>query len=541
MKFETLFQKIAFISLLLFAQVVSAEQFKPSKALEQIQKRGTLRVGVKTDFRPYNWLDAKGEVIGFESDLAQLLSDRLGVKLQKVSITTENRFQKLELGDVDILIATVGDTAARRQIAAAVEPGYSETGVNVLFHPQQAVDTWEKTRGSTICALQGSYFNKPMAERYLLKLQVYKTVRDAQLALKDGQCIGFLYATGALKNTLKQPDWSAYKMPLPQALVTPMSVFLARSERGSELDVKIGDLLAELHRTGWLIENERKWGIDISDWMLKQKELWAHQDATGKYTCTRNDSGLWSANCRSAEYVSSAEVQGLQAVGLWFKEQTGIDLNIVYDPYDRKQFAQGVLYTMLLVASSVAISLMLGIAVAVAIDGKTSWWTRAIAAAMAYGRMTPPLLMMYLIFFGVGGWLMHEFGIKLPAFPIAAFCLGYYTAGLIMSAFLEAARHIRTYRPAFRLSFHNLSQTAEFSSWPIKQALINLTKQTMIASAIAIPELLSASSLLIAEKGNIFLIMTVLLLTFYIITNLWTALFNIAERMLLARVALHAH
>lgn len=121
-----------------------AESATPSKALDSIQKKGVIRVGVKTDFSPYNSINSKGEVIGFESDLAELIADKLGVKLRKISITTGNRFQRLELGDVDILIATVGDTAARRLIATAIEPGYNETSVNVMFRPNQVVNTWEK-------------------------------------------------------------------------------------------------------------------------------------------------------------------------------------------------------------------------------------------------------------------------------------------------------------------------------------------------------------------------------------------------------------
>jgi polar amino acid transport system substrate-binding protein len=128
---------------------------------------------------------------------------------------------------------------------------------------------------------------------------------------------------------------------------------------------------------------------------------------------------------------------------------------------------------------------------------------------------------------------MREYGIKLPAFAVASFCSGYYTAGLVMRALLEASTHIRSYDAGFVLRLHNLSRTATYANWPIKQALINLTKQTMIASAIAIPELLSAASLLIAEKGNIFLTMTMLVLTFYLITSLWTRLFNYAEKALL--------
>src|SRR5471032_180355 len=522
------FKVLGIIGLLLVA--LAAQAAGNSAALDSIRKNGVIRVGVKTDFSPFNSLNAQGEVVGFESDIAALIAQRLGVALKKVSITTENRFQKLELGDVDVLIATVGDTPARRKIATAIEPGYNETSVNVLFKPGDAVDAWSKIRHETICAVQGSYFNKPMSERYLLELQNYKTVRDAQLALRDGQCSGFLYATAALANTSKLPQWQGYTMPLPNALITPMAIFIARNEHGGELDLALGNIVAELHRTGWLLEANNKWGIASTSWLTAQKALWSERDAGGLYKCVRNNSGNWIAACRSAENVSSTEAAGVQAVGLWIKEQLGVDLNFVYDPYDRSQFLQGIGYTMLLITAGVAVSLALGLATAVTVDGHSGWSTQAIHAIMAYGRLTPPLLMMYLIFFGFGGWTMHQFGIKLPAFAVAAFCSGYYTAGMVMRAFLEAAAHVRSTEAGYRLRLKRLAPTAQYASWPVKQALINLTKQTMIASAIAIPELLSASSLLIAEKGNIFVTMTVLLITFYLITSLWTRLFNYVEK-----------
>lgn len=505
-------------------------------ALDNIRKKNLIRIGVKTDFAPYNSVNAKGETAGFESDVAELIAQRLGVKLKKIGITTENRFQKLELGDVDILLATVADTAARRKIATAVEPGYNETGVNVLFPPGQSVDAWSKLRQATVCAVQGSYFNKPMSERYLLSLQSYKTVRDAHLALRDGQCKGFLYATGALQNTRLSPEFAGYEMPLPNALSTALAIFVPRNELDGALDRALGDILADLHRTGWLLEANRKWGIDTTAWLTAQEEIWTRRDENGQYVCTRNDDGHWPAACRSPEYVSSNQVSGVQALGLWIKEQLGVDLNFIYDPYDRTQFLTGILYTMALIAISIAISLALGIGTAVLVDDKRGWGITAVHAVMAYGRLTPPLLMMYLIFFGLGGWLMRETGFKLSAFAVAVFCSGYYTGGLVMRAFLEAARHIRTYDADYRLRLNNLRRTAQYATWPVKQALINLTKQTMIASAIAIPELLSASSLLIAEKGNIFLTMTVLLITFFLITTLWTRIFNQMEKALVPPV-----
>ncbi len=514
-----------------------AQQPAPSPTLDKIRADKLIKVGVKTDFKPFNSLDSNGNVVGFESEVAAVIAQRLGVELKKVKITTENRFQKLVLGDVDILIATVGDTAERRKSATAVEPGYNETSVNIMFKPGQAVDDWSKIRYRTICAVQGSYFNKPMAERYLLKLQTFKTVRDAHLGLRDNQCSGFLYATSALQNTQRLPEWTGYTMPLHNALITPMAIFIGDKERGTELDIALGDILADLHRSGWLLAESKKWGIASTEWLTMQQAIWNEKDSAGKFMCTRGANGMWSAVCRSSEYVGSSEVSGLQALGLSIKENLGVDLNFVYDPYDRTQFLWGVVYTMLLIATGISISLVLGFVVSAAVDGRTGAGPRAIHAIMAYGRLTPPLIMMYLIFFGIGGWTNQQFGLKLPAFAVATFCSGYYTAGLIMRAMLEAANHIRTFEPDFVLRLTNLRRVGEFASWPVKQALINLTKQTMLASAIAIPELLSASSLLIAENGNIFLTMTVLLITFYLTTSLWTRIINRLELAIRAPVA----
>lgn len=550
---RTLFHLLSLLAALCFCGQIAAQETvtpattaaaatgkgTPSPTLDEVRRKKFIRIGVKTDFRPYNSVNEQGIVSGFESDLAELIAQRLGFRLKKVNITTENRFQKLVMGDVDLLVATVADTADRRKMATAVEPGYNETSVNALFKPGSAVDSWDKIRHNTLCAVQGSYFNKPMSERYLLNLQTYKTVRDAHLALRDGQCSAFLYSTGALDNTRHLPQWAGYTMPLPNALVTPMAVFLTREEQGTELDIAIGDLMAELHRSGWMLEANKKWNISSTNWLTAQKALWSGKDRNGQLDCVRGKNGAWNAACRTTEYVSSEEVTGLQALGLRLKESFGLDLNFVYDPYDRTQFLRGLLYSMLLIASGIAISLTLGIAAATSVDGRNGLQHRALRVMMAYGRLTPPLIMMYLIFFGIGGWTTREFGIKLPAFAVATFCSGFYTAGLVMRALLEASEHMRRAEPDFVLRLHNIKQTEQFSGLPIKQALINLTKQTMLASAIAIPELLSASSLLIAEKGNIFLTMTALVITFYLTTTLWARIIHYLEAAMLRPAAVH--
>ena len=512
-----------------FANNEKAPEGNNSKLLQKILADGVIKIGVKTDVPPYNSINESGEIVGLESDIAAKIAEKIGVKLLKVGVTTENRFQKLELGDVDMLIATIGDTPARRQIATGIEPGYSETGVTVMFKPDAPnIADWASLRGQTLCAVQGAYFNRPMSERYLLKLETFKNVRDAQLALAGGRCAGFLYTAGAILQTIKvKPDFKDYKASLPTALKEPWAIYIPRAEKNTKLDHIVGDLIAEWHRNGYLLELNKKWDVTLSNQWLKDRQIeWSQKNDRGQYVCSRNENGFWPAECRRADVVNSSESSGLVAFGIWIKEQTGLDFNFIYDEYSRFQFFQGLGYSMILIALSIIMSLIVGIAAAVFVDNVSAKMSNVIKAIMSLGRLNPPLLLMYLLFFGVGGWALNNYGIQLSALLVAVIVLGYYTSGLILNAILEAATHIRKINPDFRLNYSNIYKTIAYSSWPIKQALINLTKQSMIASAIAIPELLSATNLLMAEKGNMFLMMTVLLICFFFITGFWADLFT---------------
>jgi polar amino acid transport system substrate-binding protein len=100
--------------------------------MDDIKERGTLRVGVKADYRPYGFLDEQGNIVGLEPDLAQAVADDLGVDLELVPVVASNRMQFLEQGRIDLMIATMTDTEERRQVVRIVEPNYYSSGTNVL-------------------------------------------------------------------------------------------------------------------------------------------------------------------------------------------------------------------------------------------------------------------------------------------------------------------------------------------------------------------------------------------------------------------------
>ncbi len=515
----------------LFAAAAVA-QFEPSPVLERVRAVGEIRIGVKTDFPPFGMLDSGGRPIGFEVDLARRLAEALGVEAVPVSVSTENRFQRLEQGAVDLLIATAADTAERRQVATVIEPNYYGGGVGVFLRPGIFHDDWQALRGVELCALQGSYFNKPIMQRHLVKLQMYRSVRDAQLALRDGRCTGFLYTDVAIQQYLKDPQWTGYTAPLPSALIIPWAISIPRSEMGTEFERRVGDIVAQWHRQGTLIELEAAWDIQPNRFLQEAKRLWNERKADGSLLCARDASGQWPAACRNAAFVTSADVGGLEGIGLWVRETLGMDFSFIYDPFDRERYLVGILWTLVLCASTIVVSLGFAFGGAAVIFARIPLLSRLVAALGNFGRMTPVLLQMYLVFFWLSSLAWSSLGISVPPVLIAIACLALYHGSIIAFAFLDAAEHLQHSRPDFRFTPAHLPELLGAASVGVRNTLTNLVKSSSIASAIAVPELLSATIAIIADRGNVFLMMNALLVVFYLMTAFWIHVFGRFERRL---------
>ncbi len=105
----------------------------PSYAVppDEIKARGTLIVGVLTDFPPYAGMDDKQNPAGYDVDVSNLMAQELGVKLELIPVTGPNRIPYLLTNRVDMLVATLGVTAERAKQVAFSNP-YSTLDIMVM-------------------------------------------------------------------------------------------------------------------------------------------------------------------------------------------------------------------------------------------------------------------------------------------------------------------------------------------------------------------------------------------------------------------------
>ena len=82
-------------------------QLVEESTLEQIMRRGTIKVGMDT-FVPWAMKNKKGEFIGFEIDVARRLAEDMGVKVEFVPTKWAGIIPALLTGKFDVIIGGMG-------------------------------------------------------------------------------------------------------------------------------------------------------------------------------------------------------------------------------------------------------------------------------------------------------------------------------------------------------------------------------------------------------------------------------------------------
>lgn len=244
-----------------------------SAVLDRVKSSGVLRVGVKTDYRPFGFLDPSGKIVGMEPDLAADIAKQLGVRLELVPVQTANRIEFLQQGRTDLMIATMSVNEQRRKVVGVIEPYYYAGGTALLVRKNAGIEKWEDLEGKPVCGTQGAYYNRNVAQKYGVKIVAFPGNVEAQNALLTGSCIGFVQDSTLLASILAsgESQWADFEMPLPIEDMALWAIAVPLAERDQAYGDFIRKVVTEWHRSGLLISLESKWGLPPSDFLKEEQ------------------------------------------------------------------------------------------------------------------------------------------------------------------------------------------------------------------------------------------------------------------------------
>ncbi|MDM8517895.1 transporter substrate-binding domain-containing protein [Desulfobacterales bacterium HSG16] len=130
--------KLLLITFVIIALVLPAyagkiqHQLIKESALEQVLKRGVLKVGMST-FLPWAMNDKNGNLIGFEIDVAKRLAEDMGVKIKFVPTKWAGIIPALLTGKFDVIIGGMG-VRPQRNLKVNFTIPYDYTGMSIVAH-----------------------------------------------------------------------------------------------------------------------------------------------------------------------------------------------------------------------------------------------------------------------------------------------------------------------------------------------------------------------------------------------------------------------
>jgi polar amino acid transport system substrate-binding protein len=243
----------------IFVLGLAGMAFSAESTIEQIMKRGTMRVGMST-FVPWAMKDKKGDLVGFEIDVAKRLAADSKWKIEFVPTQWSGIIPALLTGKFDVIIGSMTVTQERNQKVNFTLP---------YDYAAQMIMGNKKLAGS-FKTLED--FNKPdvaIAARLgsTAAIAAKRSLPKAQLRLFDdeGQAIQELLNGKVYGMVASSP------LPAFTALKYPETIFVLKDELSKEqnaMAVRKGDVdtlnyldnwIRKVGSEGWLQERHNYW------------------------------------------------------------------------------------------------------------------------------------------------------------------------------------------------------------------------------------------------------------------------------------------
>lgn len=107
------FKKFILLLAVMFVATTLITGTALSGTLDEIQKRGTLRVGMEPGYMPFELTNQKGEIIGFDVDMAKRIAKAMDVKLELVSTAWDGIIPALLTKKFDMIMSGMTLTQQR--------------------------------------------------------------------------------------------------------------------------------------------------------------------------------------------------------------------------------------------------------------------------------------------------------------------------------------------------------------------------------------------------------------------------------------------
>jgi polar amino acid transport system substrate-binding protein len=250
-------RKRAFTLAVAAAGLLAAAGVQAQTALDDILKAKEIKIAIPTDFPPYGFVGTDLKPQGLDIEMANYIGAKLGVKVELLSVTSNNRIPYLQTRKADLVISTLGKNPDREKVIDFTV-AYSPFFIAVFAPKSIAVKAPADLTGKSISVTRGSVDDMELTKVAPPGAEVRRfednnaTVSayiagQVQLLATSAQVAGAMMGKNPQLNT-------EFKFVLKES---PNYIGVAKGE--DKLRQKVNEILLEARRTGDIDKMAVKW------------------------------------------------------------------------------------------------------------------------------------------------------------------------------------------------------------------------------------------------------------------------------------------
>ena len=124
--------------------------------IDTIKARGYLVMGTNATFPPFEFVDAKNEVVGFDIDLARAVAKKLGVTLRVIDFAFDGLIPALQADKFDIIFAGMTITEKRKEVVLFSDPYFDAGQVIVVRKGYKHFDDVDELTNEKVAVQTGT-------------------------------------------------------------------------------------------------------------------------------------------------------------------------------------------------------------------------------------------------------------------------------------------------------------------------------------------------------------------------------------------------
>jgi len=267
------------LAVMMILAAVSIAMAADQSDFDYISGKGTLVVGM-TLFPPMNYYDqATGQFVGFDTELAQLVGEKLGLKVEFIEINWDAKEIELNSRNIDTIWNGMCITAERAENMSLTDPYMKNTQALVIQKAKEA-EVMADISGKTVVAEAGSTGEGKLlgtipdddtvvvSPAAYFKNAIYApadSMAKAILEVKAGTAdAAFVDSVAALGIVTPNSDYSDLVVNLDNNFGDQFYGIAFR--KGSDVTAKVNQAIADLKADGTLAELAAKY--NLTDTML---------------------------------------------------------------------------------------------------------------------------------------------------------------------------------------------------------------------------------------------------------------------------------